>query len=180
MPFSSETSAETSLHTRLSPDDSFGNKNASCSKCAAVSAWLSLLARLHAISSFLKAQLQCDKRRCNLSARLQLVNSAASCQGSHAFQAQLKCRLSVSLQHLQPSLPLSAQLHTLSPVANIELCLETYCPAAVHQLTCNVSALLCFHTCAQLDFPLLSINLGSFVGESGAKCSVVAALMMTS
>ena len=81
-----------------------------------------LFARLHAISSILKAQLQCDKLRCNLSAWLQLVSSAANCQGSRDFSssAQLqtvslaatvptKCAFVNSAAHFQPSCNLLTQ-----------------------------------------------------------------------
>ena len=81
-----------------------------------------LFARLHAISSILKAQLQCDKLRCNLSARLQLVSSAASCQGSRDFSSSAQLQ-TVSLAatvltkwafvnwapHIQPSCNLLTQ-----------------------------------------------------------------------
>ena len=80
-----------------------------------------LFARLHAISSILKAQLQCDKLRCNLSAWLQLVSLAATCQGSRNFSssAQLqivslaatvptKCAFVNSAAHIQPSCNLLA------------------------------------------------------------------------
>ena len=80
-----------------------------------------LFARLHAISSILKAQLQCDKLCCNLSAWLQLVSSAASCQGSRDFSSSArlqtvslaatvptKCAFVNSAVHIQPSCNLSA------------------------------------------------------------------------
>ena len=80
-----------------------------------------LFARLHAISSILKAQLQCDQLRGNLSAWLQLVSLAASCQSSRKFSssAQLqmvslaatvptKCAFVHSAAHIQPSCNLSA------------------------------------------------------------------------
>lgn len=136
-----------------------------------------LFARLHAISSILKAQLQCDKLRCNLSAWLQLVSSAASCQGSRSFQAQLDCRLSVWLQQSQPSAHLSTQLHTFSPAAtsalNSSVQLHFVSSPAICLLSCILS-----HSVAQLYFPFHTVSLGSCAVGAGAKCSDVAPLMI--
>lgn len=83
-----------------------------------------LFAWLHATSSILKAQLQCNKLCCNLSAWPQVVSSAASCQGSRKFSsiadyhlccnsANQVCLVSSaahtnSAAHMKPSCNLSA------------------------------------------------------------------------
>ena len=72
---------------------------------------------------------------------MQVVRAAA------IFQAQLNCRLSVWLQQSQPSAHLRTELHTFSPAATFQLCLEIYRPAACRQLTCNLVCSLVFcHT----------------------------------
>ena len=78
-----------------------------------------VFARRHAISSVLKAQLQCDKLRCNLSAWLQPVSSAASCQGSRDFSS-------------------SAQLQTVSLAATVPTQCAFVNSAAHTQPSCNL------------------------------------------
>ena len=134
-----------------------------------------LFARLHAMSSILKAQLQCDKLRCNLSAWLQLVSlaqvvraaklsSVADCQlGCNSPNqmriCQLSCTHSTHLQPFSSALTSIVQLHFVSSPA---ICL----------LSCILS-----HSVAQLYLPFHTVSLSS-CAVGCAKCSDVAALMI--
>lgn len=137
-----------------------------------------LFARLHAISSILKAQLQCDKLRCNLSAWLQVVSLAASCQGSRNFSSsiadcQFGCNSPNQVRICQLSCTHSAQLQPFSSASKSTVQLHFVSSPAIGLLSCVLS-----HKVAQLCFPFHTVSLGSCAVGAGAKCSDVAALMI--
>lgn len=120
-----------------------------------LSAWLSPVRS--AAGNKLKLEGSCSVIiRCNLSAWLQLVSSAAICQGSCNFKTQLNCRLSVWLQQFQPSSPCqlsctrSERLQTRSSASN---CTG---PAVFCQLIGNLSAL--FYSVTQCCSALFSCS----------------------
>ena len=98
-----------------------------------------LFARRHAISSVLKAQLQCDKLRCNLSAWLQPVSSAASCQGSRDFSSSAQLQ-TVSLAATVPTQCafVNSAAHT-QPSCNLPWNLPSSCISSAHlQFVCSL------------------------------------------
>lgn len=133
-----------------------------------------LSVQLLARSSTSKAQLQCNKLCCNLSAWLQLVSSAAICQAAATSKLS-----STADWHLAATVStkcaLWAQLHTFRTSANSKLCISMY------QSSCVLSAHWQFVCCLVFCHTMLLSSILLFlqsVLETGAKCSDVAALML--